>query len=199
ELAVRLGQAVSGPGDRVVEPGDLPFVDGHDVPHHRKAGAEPLEAAQFGAPIGAGAGFDGGADLVAEAPDGFPVLSPVELGPQRLGGRQFGGGAPHDSGEHLDRRGRGPVAVAGGGGVGDDADPVVVPTSAHPDVEVLAGGGAVGEEHSAIDGDALGLVDGEGVGQGDVLGGVAGRQDDPAPSVEVGDDEGAVVPAGVDV
>src|SRR5439155_23291194 len=91
------------------------------------------------------------------------------------------------------------VAMAGAGGVGDDADLVVVAAAAHADVEVLAGGGAVGEEHSVVDGDAFGLVDGDGVGEGDVVGGVVGGEDDPAPSVEVGDDQGAVVPAGVDV
>ena len=64
--------------------------------------------------------------------------------------------------------GRPVMAMAGGGGVGDHADPVFVAASGHPDVEVLAGGGGVGEEHGPVDGDAFGLVDGHGVGQGDV-------------------------------
>lgn len=104
----------------------------------------------------------------------------------------------HDGGEDRDGRGRRLMAVAGGGGVGDDADPVVVP-AAHADVEVLAGGGAVGEEDSAVDGDAFGFVDGDGVSQCDVFGGVVGGEDNAAPSVEVGDDQGAVVSAGIDV
>jgi hypothetical protein len=51
------------------------------------------------------------------------------------------------------------VAVAGAGGVGDDADVVVVAAAGHADVEVFAGGGAVGEEDGPVDGDAFGFVD----------------------------------------
>ena len=80
------------------------------------------------------------------------------------------------------------VAVAGGCGVGDDADLVVVAAAAHADVEVLAGGRAVGKKHSPIDGDTFGFVDGDGVGESDVVGGVVGGEDDAAPSVEVGND-----------
>ena len=91
------------------------------------------------------------------------------------------------------------MAVAGGGCVGDHADPVLVATAGHADVEMLGPGGGVGDEDGPVDGEAFGLVDGDGVGQGDVVGGVVGGEDDPAVAVEVGDDQGAIVLAGVDV
>ena len=91
------------------------------------------------------------------------------------------------------------MAVAGAGGVGNDTDPVVVAAPGHADVEVLAGGGAIGEEHGPVDGDPFGLVDRHGVSKSDVLGRVAGGEDDPAMTVEVGDDQGAVLAAVLNV
>jgi hypothetical protein len=89
--------------------------------------------------------------------------------------------------------------VAGAGGVGDEAKQVVGPIPSHAYVEMLAGGGAVGQEHSGIDGNAFGLVDCDGIREGDVLGCVGGGEDDPAEAVEVGDGQGAVVVAGLDL
>jgi hypothetical protein len=84
------------------------------------------------------------------------------------------------------------------GGVGDDTDPVLQPASRHPHVEMLGGRRRVGHEDGPVDGDALGLVDRQGVGQRDVLGRVGGWKDDPTGGVEARDDQGAVLLAGVD-
>ena len=195
-----VGHAAADAGDVAVETGDLPLVGVRDVPHEREVGVEPLKAAEFRAAVGSGAGFDVGKGLLVETTEGGRVLAPVEL---RRGGSRW---------RRCSAEERRIASVRTSTGVGGGRWPwpvvaasvttqtrVVVPAAGHADVEVLGGGGVVGEEHGPVDGDALGFVDGDGVGEGDVLGDVVGGEDDAAVAVEVGDDQGAVVPAGVDL
>jgi len=49
---------------------------------------------------------------------------------------------------------------------------------------VFEGGALVGDGHGPVDGEALGFVDGDGVGQGDVLVEVVGGDGDPSAAVE---------------
>jgi hypothetical protein len=160
---------------------------------------EPAEAAQLGAPVGAGADVDVVAGLFPQPPERGGVFAPVELVAEGFAGGAFGGRPAHDLPEDFDGF-EGPlVAVAGGGGVGDHADPVLVAAAGDADVEVLGAGGGVGDEDGSVDGEAFGFADGDGVGQRDVVGGVVGGEDNPAVAVEVGDDQCAVVAAGGDV
>ncbi|MGH8991837.1 MAG: hypothetical protein ACRDZ7_09975 [Acidimicrobiia bacterium] len=58
DLGLGRGEVLAGAGDAAVEPLDVSLVCGDDVAHGRELGAEPLQAAEFGASVGAGAGFD---------------------------------------------------------------------------------------------------------------------------------------------
>ena len=58
--------------------------------------------------------------------------------------------------------------------VGDDQDGVLVPATGHADIQRLGGQSRICDKDRPVDGDALGLVDGEGVAERDVLGGVVG-------------------------
>ncbi|MGH9041359.1 MAG: hypothetical protein ACRDZ3_14125 [Acidimicrobiia bacterium] len=139
------------------------------------------------------------AGLFPEPAKGGGIFAPVEFVAEGFGGGAFSGRAAHDVGQNVDGFERPLAAVAGGGGVGDDADPVLVATPGHPDIELLDAGDGIGEQDGPIDGDPFRLVDGHGIRQGNMFGGIVGRQHDPALAVEVGDDQGAVVPAGIDV
>jgi hypothetical protein len=85
-------------------------------------------------------------------------------------------GVTEDAGEHIGRGG-GPfdLGVVGMEVVGDDESGVRAPASGHRHVQRFSGEGVVGEEHGVVDGDALRLVDGEGVAERDLLGHVVGR------------------------
>lgn len=199
ETGFVVGQVVPDPGDVVVEPGDPVLVGRHGVAHRREGRLQVPKVAELRPAVGTGVGFEVGESLVVETAEGFAVCTAIELVPEGFGGGALGAGAVQGASEDLRRGRRALVAVAGGGGVGDDAGLVVVAAPGHPDVEVFGAGGAVGEEHSAVDGEAFGLVDGDGVGQRDVLGAVVGGEDDSAVAVEVGDDQGPVLAAGVDL
>ncbi len=82
--------------------------------------------------------------------------------------------------------------MVGVGWFAGDVGVVNVPSSAHADVEVLRCGVAVDDEDGVIDGEPLAFVDGDGVGEGQVFGGVVGGGGDPAPSVEGVEDHGSV-------
>jgi hypothetical protein len=84
---------------------------------------------------------------------------------QQIEGGLFRGYPAEGGGEDLGR-GRRRVAVLQVEGVADDQGGVVMAATGHADVEGFGGGGVVSDEHGPIDGDTLGLVDSEGVGEG---------------------------------
>ncbi len=83
------------------------------------------------------------------------------------------------------------VVAHGEGGVGG-------PAPYHADVEGFGGGAVVDNHDGVVDGDPLGLVDGDGVAEGDVVSHVVGREGGPAALLRVLDGEGPVLAPGQD-
>lgn len=72
------------------------------------------------------------------------------------------------------------------GWFGDGAGQVVVASPGHADVEVFGAGGPVNREHALVDGETLAFVDGDGIGQPDVLVDVLAGEGEGPSAVEGG-------------
>jgi hypothetical protein len=73
------GEILAGTGDAAVQSVHVALVGGDDRTHGRKLGAQPLQTAEFRAPVKAGAGFDVVAGLLPEPAEGCGVFASLEL------------------------------------------------------------------------------------------------------------------------
>lgn len=75
EVGLVVGEAAADPGDVAVEAGDLLLVHGERGAQGGEGRADLVEAAELGAAVGAGVGFDVAEGLLMETAEGFPVLA----------------------------------------------------------------------------------------------------------------------------
>jgi hypothetical protein len=143
--------------------------------------AEPVDLCL---PVGTGGGVDVTACFLESGLESAEIVDETDGGAVGLCGGALVGRPSECGGEYVVGAWNSAGAVVGIDGFADDEGAIGLPPSGHANVQVLSGGGIVHHEDGLVDGETLAFVDGDGVGEREVVGDVAGRSDDPASSVE---------------